>query len=183
VYYKMTTILVVFGSLLRGPKFCLEQSCSTMDLNKAVPSWRRTSWRKRYGNTMRTENQAKLAAGAYRGHMAKYFCVNKCLQSSVTAMPAAACAQLPFGGGMLLSLRAAAIWGGNVAHTDQFFQKRLFFRGGPLRVVRLGITQKEDHPGQREGIHSIKMAVFVCLIFRFFRHVPQKNRNFFCRRH
>ena len=81
------------------------------------------------------------------------------------------------------SLRAAAIWGGNVAHTDQFFQKRLFFRGGPLRVVRLGITQKEDHPGQREGIHSIKMAVFVCLIFRFFRHVPQKNRNVFCRRH
>ena len=33
--------LIVFGSFLRGvPKLCLEQSCSTMDLNKAVPPWR-----------------------------------------------------------------------------------------------------------------------------------------------
>jgi hypothetical protein len=35
-----------------------------MDLNKAVPPWRRKSWRKRYSNTMKMHNQAKLAAGA-----------------------------------------------------------------------------------------------------------------------
>jgi len=35
------------------------------------------SWRKRYSNAMRMQNQAKLAAGAYRGHMAKYMV--KCL--------------------------------------------------------------------------------------------------------
>jgi len=41
-----------------------------MDLNQVVlPSWlRRRSWRKRYSNTMTRQIQAKLAAGALRGH-------------------------------------------------------------------------------------------------------------------
>jgi len=39
-------ILVVFGSFLRGGlKLCREQSCFAIDLNKAVPPWRRKSWR------------------------------------------------------------------------------------------------------------------------------------------
>jgi len=39
-----------------------------MDSNKAVPPWRRKSWRKRYSDTMRLKNKAKLAAAANRGH-------------------------------------------------------------------------------------------------------------------
>jgi len=69
-----------------------------MDLDKAVLPWRRKSWSNRYSNTMRMQNQAKLAAGAHRGH--KY--MSKCLHNSATAMLAAACTQLPFGGGILL---------------------------------------------------------------------------------
>ena len=43
-----------FWAFLRGgPKFCLQQSCAATGLNKAVPPWRRKSWRKRYSNTMR----------------------------------------------------------------------------------------------------------------------------------
>jgi len=69
LYHKMTPspnfgrCWVVFGLFLRGgPKFGLEQRCSTMDLEKAVPPWRRKSWRKMYSNTMMMQNQAKLAA-------------------------------------------------------------------------------------------------------------------------
>ena len=40
---------VMFESIWRvRPKFCLEQTCSAMDFNKAVLPWRRKSWRKRY---------------------------------------------------------------------------------------------------------------------------------------
>jgi len=39
-------ILVVYGSFLRGGfKLCREKSCFAIDLNKAVPPWRRKSWR------------------------------------------------------------------------------------------------------------------------------------------
>jgi len=54
ITWPQPPIYVILGSFLRGgPKFCLQQSCSAMDLNKAVPPWRRKSWRKRYSNTMR----------------------------------------------------------------------------------------------------------------------------------
>jgi len=47
-------IQVTLGSFLRGgPKICLPQSCSAMDLNKAVLPWRRKSWRKRWGDKVR----------------------------------------------------------------------------------------------------------------------------------
>jgi len=38
-----------------------------MDFNKNVPPWRRQSWRKRYSNTARMQNQAKVAAGDVEG--------------------------------------------------------------------------------------------------------------------
>jgi len=66
-----------------------------MYLKKAVPPWRRNSWRKRYSNSIRMQKKAKMAAGAYEGHMIRY--MSKCLHSSATAMPAASCAQLLFG--------------------------------------------------------------------------------------
>jgi len=44
-----------------------------MDLNKGVPPWRRKSWRKRYSHTVRMQNQAKLAAGANRGHESREY--------------------------------------------------------------------------------------------------------------
>ena len=78
-----------------GPKFCLQQSCSAVDLNKAVLPWRRKCWRKRYSNTMRMQNHAKLAAGAHQGHMAK--------PEQVPALVCDTCARR--------ILCAAAIWG------------------------------------------------------------------------
>jgi len=42
-----------------GPKFCLHQSCSAMDLNISIPPWWPTNCRKRYSNTMRMQNQER----------------------------------------------------------------------------------------------------------------------------
>jgi len=57
---KNPTPQFILGSFLRGgPKFCLQQSCSAMDLNKAVPLWGRKSWRERYSNTMRLGARGK----------------------------------------------------------------------------------------------------------------------------
>jgi len=59
LYHKMTPppnlghSWVIFEERSGGPKFCLQQSCFAMDLNKAAPPWRLKSWRKRYSNTMR----------------------------------------------------------------------------------------------------------------------------------
>ena len=70
LYHKMTlpSNLGCFWSFLRGGhKFGLPKRCYDMDLNEAVSPWRRKSWRKRYKNTMRIQNQANLAAGAHQG--------------------------------------------------------------------------------------------------------------------
>jgi len=62
-------IQVIFESFLRsGPKFCFPTNCSTMDVGKAAPPGRRKNWMKGYNNTMRMQNQAKLAAGTHQGH-------------------------------------------------------------------------------------------------------------------
>jgi len=79
--------------------------------NKSAPPWRRKSWRKRYSHTMRMQNQAKLAAGAHRGYMAKY--TSKCLHWSAATMPAAAlCAAAILGGGVAPSNPPPNICGG-----------------------------------------------------------------------
>jgi len=78
-------------------------SCSVMDLNKAVPPWRRQSWRKRYSNMMRMNNQAKLAAGACWEHMAEQ--MSKFLYWSATTVTTASCAQLPFLWAILIRAR------------------------------------------------------------------------------
>jgi len=72
-----------------------------MDLNKAVPPWRHKTWKKMHSNTMRMQNYAKLAVGTHQGYMAKH--MSRCLHWSVTAEPAAFCAQA-----------AIYIWGRNL---------------------------------------------------------------------
>jgi len=74
-----------------------------MDLNKAVPPWRRKSWKKRYSNTMRLQNEAKLAAGAHRGHV--------CFGKAYEQVPALICDSYA-----CRILRAAAFWGGYFAN-------------------------------------------------------------------
>ena len=64
---------------------------------------------------MRMQIQAKLAAGAHQGHMAKH--MSKCLHGSATAKPAESCTQLPFGGAILLKgskIGPPNIWGTNL---------------------------------------------------------------------
>jgi len=111
LYQKMThrPILVIFGSFWEGWSQTLPWTkLFHMHLNKAVPPWRRKRWRKRNSNTMRMQNQAKLAAGACRGRMAEQMsrlmnpCTHELMHWSATAVPAASCVQLPLGGAIFL---------------------------------------------------------------------------------
>jgi len=93
-------ILVVFGSFFEGWSQTLPSTkLFCLDLNKAVPPWRRKSWRKRYSNTMRMQNQAKLAEPIEGTCQSQYYVPALIcdLHWSATAMPAASCAQLLFG--------------------------------------------------------------------------------------
>ena len=127
-------IWVVLKSFLRGgPKCCLRQSCSITDLDKAVTPWRRKRWKKRYSNTLKMQNQAKLAAGAHRGHKAKH--LSKCLHWCATAMPAASCAQLPFGGAIL----HIEIW--NFIHPQNFHHPPcIISASNPIPMKTIGQT-------------------------------------------
>ena len=77
------------SSLRGGPKFCLEESCSPWIWTMRFRHGDAKSWTKRYSNTMRMQNQAKLAARAHRGHTVKH--MSKCLQWYMTAMPGGGC--------------------------------------------------------------------------------------------
>jgi len=89
------------------PNFALHKAvCTTMDLNKAVVPWRRKSWRERYSKTMSMQNQAKLAAGGHRGHMAKV----KHFSKAYEQVPALICDSY-----VHRSLRTATLWGGGFA--------------------------------------------------------------------
>jgi len=80
LYHKMTPPPAFgrFGLIFGGwSQVLLRTKLFPTDLNKAVPPWRRKSWRKRHSNTMRMQNDAKLAAGAHQGYMAKH--MSKCL--------------------------------------------------------------------------------------------------------
>jgi len=62
-------IFVRWSQISSGTKLFL------MDhLSKAVPSWRRKRWRKRNSNTMRMQNDAKLATGPHQGYTTKQGC-------------------------------------------------------------------------------------------------------------
>jgi len=86
-----------------------------MDLKKAVLPWRRKSWKKRYSNTMRMQNQEKQVAGAHLGHMAQ----------DMRGVPALIwdsyarhiVCQLPFGRAIMLigsKIATPNIWGTNL---------------------------------------------------------------------
>ena len=96
-----------------------------MDLNKAVPPWRHKTWKKMHSNTMRMQNYAKLAVGTHQGYMAKH--MSRCLHWSVTAEPAAFCAQA-----------AIYIWGRNLKIAHQNFVILKSFTTPPLQNFCLG---------------------------------------------
>jgi len=82
LYHKIThpSILVVFGSFSRGdPKFCLQQSCLLKPLwiEQSCSAMATQKLDKKVHQHDKMQNQAKLAAGAHRGHIAEH--VSKCL--------------------------------------------------------------------------------------------------------
>ena len=96
-----------------------------MDLNKAVPPWRHKTWKKMHSNTMRMQNYAKLAVGTHQGYMAKH--MSRCLHWSVTAEPAAFCAQA-----------AIYIWGRNLKLLTKISSSPKVSPPPPLRNFCLG---------------------------------------------